>query len=180
MLRFVEKPDRERAAAFLAGGRHLWNAGIFVFRGDLLLELVSRHLPALSAGLEAIAAAPGRLAELYRALPAISIDYGVMEKLDEIATLPLDCGWSDLGSWEALSEVLPSDGAGNSARGEVVAVDTRDNLLWSDQGTIAVLGVEGLVVVRTGDAVLVMPKGRSQEVRALVEALQARGREGLL
>jgi mannose-1-phosphate guanylyltransferase len=178
--RFVEKPDRERAAAFLAGGRHLWNAGIFAFRGDLLLALVERHLPALAAGLDAIAAAPERLGQLYRDLPAISIDHGVMEKLDEIATLPLDCGWSDLGSWEALAEVLPADAAGNAARGEVVAVDTRDSLLWSDQGTVAVLGLEGVVVVRTGDAVLVMPKSRSQEVRALVEALRARGREDLL
>ena len=178
--RFVEKPDRERAAAFLAGGRHLWNAGIFAFRGDLLLALVERHLPALAAGLDAIAAAPERLGELYRDLPAISIDHGVMEKLDEIATLPLDCGWSDLGSWKALAEVLPADAAGNAAHGEVVAVDTRDSLLWSDQGTVAVLGLEGVVVVRTGDAVLVMPKSRSQEVRALVEALRARGREDLL
>lgn len=178
--RFVEKPDRERAAAFLAGGRHLWNAGIFAFRGDVLLALVERHLPALAAGLDAIAAAPERLRELYRGLPAISIDHGVMEKLDEIATLPLDCGWSDLGSWEALAEVLPADAAGNAVRGEVVAVDTRDSLLWSDQGTVAVLGMEGVVVVRTGDAVLVMPRSRSQEVRALVEALRARGREDLL
>jgi mannose-1-phosphate guanylyltransferase len=178
--RFVEKPDRERAAAFLAGGRHLWNAGIFAFRGDLLLALVERHLPALATGLDAIAAAPERLSELYRELPAISIDHGVMEKLDEIATLPLDCGWSDLGSWEALAEVLPADAAGNAAHGEVVTVDTRDSLLWSDQGTVAVLGLEGVVVVRTGDAVLVMPKSRSQEVRALVEALRARGREDLL
>ena len=178
--RFVEKPDRERAAAFLAGGRHLWNAGIFAFRGDVLLALVERHLPVLAAGLDAIAAAPERLGELYRDLPAISIDHGLMEKLDEIATLPLDCGWSDLGSWEALAEVLPADAAGNAVRGEVVAVDTRDSLLWSDQGTVAVLGLEGVVVVRTGDAVLVMPKSRSQEVRALVEALRARGREDLL
>jgi mannose-1-phosphate guanylyltransferase len=180
VLRFVEKPDRARAESFLGGGSHLWNAGIFAFRGDLLLELVARHLPELAAGLDAIAAAPGRLAELYRALPAISIDHGVMERLDEIATLPLDCGWSDLGSWEALAEVLPADDSGNCARGQVVAVDTRDSLLWSDQGTVAVLGLEGVVVVRTGDVVLVMPKTRSQEVRSLVEALQTRGREELL
>ena len=180
VLRFVEKPDRARAAAFLAGGRHLWNAGIFAFRADVLLELVARHLPELATGLAAIAAAPERLPELYRTLPAISIDHGLMEKLDDIATLPLDCGWSDLGSWEALAEVLPADPAGNSARGAVVAVDTRDSLLWADEGTVAVLGLEGVVVVRTGDTVLVMPKSRSQEVRVLVEALRARGREDLL
>lgn len=180
VVRFVEKPDRGRAEAFLAGGSHLWNAGIFAFRGDLLLALVARHLPELAAGLEAIAREPARLGELYRALPAISIDHGVMEKLEDIAALPLDCGWSDLGSWAALAEVLPADAAGNARRGAVVAVDCRDSLLWADRGTVAVLGMEGVVVVRTGDAVLVMPRERSQEVRALVDALAAEGRSDLL
>lgn len=180
VLRFVEKPDRARAEAFLASGRHLWNAGIFAFRGDLLLALVRRHLPALADGIEALAAAPERLAEIYRTLPAVSIDHGVMEKLDDIATLPLDCGWSDIGSWQALAELLPHDGDGNTRRGEVVAVGCSDSLLWAEEGTVAVLGMQGVVVVRTGDAVLVMPKERSQEVRAIVDALRGRGREDLL
>jgi mannose-1-phosphate guanylyltransferase/mannose-6-phosphate isomerase len=180
VARFVEKPDRARAEAFLAGGRHLWNAGIFAFRGDLLLQLVGRHLPALAAGLEALAAAPERLPELYGALPAVSIDHGLMEKLDDIATLPLDCGWSDLGSWEALAELLPGDAAGNRRHGATVAVDCADNLLWAEEGTVAALGVEGLVIVRTGDTVLVLPKARSQEVRSLVERLRASGRIDLL
>ncbi|HJX29846.1 MAG TPA: mannose-1-phosphate guanylyltransferase, partial [Thermoanaerobaculia bacterium] len=128
---------------------------------------------------EEIAAAPGRLGELYGRLPADSIDYAVMEKLDEISTLPLDCGWSDLGSWSALDEILPRDEAGNTGRGDVLAIESRDNLLFSDAGTIAVLGVEGLVVVRTGDTVLVMPKERSQEVRKIVTEL-GRGDRGEL
>ena len=103
-----------------------------------------------------------------------------MEKLDSIATLPLDCAWSDLGSWEALDEVLPRDAQGNTGHGDTLAVDATGNLLFSDAGTIAVLGVEGLVVVRTGDAVLVMPKARSQEVRRIVNELTARGRGELL
>jgi mannose-1-phosphate guanylyltransferase len=103
-----------------------------------------------------------------------------MEKLDTITTLPLDCGWSDLGSWEALYDVLDKDGAGNSGRGESLAVDARENLLFADQGTIAVLGVEGLIVVRTGDTVLVLPRERSQEVRKIVNDLEARGRRELL
>jgi mannose-1-phosphate guanylyltransferase/mannose-6-phosphate isomerase len=180
VARFVEKPDRARAETFLASGRHLWNGGIFVFRGDVFLDLVERHLPELAEGLAAIAAEPSRLPELYARLPAISVDHGIMEKLDDIATVPLECGWSDLGSWEALAEVLPRDADGNSSRGEVVAVDSRDNLLWAEHGTLTVLGVEGLVVVRTGDTVLVMPKERSQDVRAIVEALRAGRREELL
>lgn len=178
--RFVEKPSPEDAARYAGSGRHLWNAGIFLFRGDRLLELLARHEPELARGLEEIAADPRRLAEVYPRLPARSIDYAVMEKLDSLATLPLDCGWSDLGSWGALEEVLPADALGNTGRGDRVALDATGNLLFADSGTIAVLGVEGLVVVRTGDAVLVMPKHRSQEVRRLVQELGNRGREELL
>jgi mannose-1-phosphate guanylyltransferase/mannose-6-phosphate isomerase len=178
--RFVEKPSPENAARFVASGNYLWNAGIFVFRGSTLLGILERLQPELARGLEEIAAAPERLSELYRRLPADSIDYAVMEKLDEICTLPLDCGWSDLGSWEALDEVLPPDGQGNTGRGDRLAVDAHGNLLFADAGTIAIVGVEGLVVVRTGDAVLVCPKSRSQEVKRLVSELASRGREDLL
>jgi mannose-1-phosphate guanylyltransferase len=178
--RFVEKPTPEKAEEFFRSGNHLWNAGIFVFRGTTFLEILERLQPGLARGLEQIAAAPERLGELYGRLPADSIDYAVMEKLDSIDTLPLDCGWSDLGSWAALDEILPRDAAGNTGRGDVVAVDSGDNLLFSDTGTIAVVGVHGLVVVRTGDAVLVMPKERSQEVRKIVARLQESGRGDLL
>jgi mannose-1-phosphate guanylyltransferase len=178
--RFVEKPTPEKAREFLAAGNYLWNGGIFVFRGNTLLALMARLVPDLACGLEAIAAAPGRLDDLYRELPSISIDYAVMEQLDDLATLPLECGWSDLGSWEALSEILPGDAAGNAARGDVVAIDATDNLLFAETGTIAVVGVSGLVVVKTGDAVLVIPKERSQEVRKIVAELGTRGRDDLL
>jgi mannose-1-phosphate guanylyltransferase/mannose-6-phosphate isomerase len=184
--RFVEKPDLPTAERYVASGNHLWNAGIFLFRGTTLLEVLGRLQPELARGLEEIAAAPDRpdrIAELYPRLPADSIDYAVMEKLDSIATLPLDCGWSDLGSWAALDEVLPRDDrniGGNTGRGDTIAMDADGNLLFADQGTIAVLGVRDLVVVRTGDSVLVMPKERSQEVKRIVEELKSRGREDLL
>lgn len=185
VARFREKPDLATAERFLAAGGYLWNAGIFVFRGELLLRLLQQHLPGLAAGLEAIASAPEQVATLYGSLPATSIDFGLMEKLDNIAALPLDCGWSDLGSWQALHEVLTEVGAvdarGNACRGDVlVAGDARDNLLVADAGTVAVVGVEGLVVVRTDDAVLVMPRERAQEVRAIVDQLEAGERETLL
>jgi mannose-1-phosphate guanylyltransferase len=178
--RFVEKPTPEKAEEFVRSGNYLWNAGIFVFRGTTLLRLLERLQPELARGLEEIAATPERVGELYGRLPADSIDYAVMEKLDDISTFPLDCGWSDLGSWAALDEILPQDAAGNTGRGDLVAVESKGNLLFSDAGTIAVLGVEGLVVVRTGDAVLVMPKERSQEVRKIVARLQESGRGDLL
>ena len=182
VARFCEKPDLETAQRFLASNNHLWNGGIFLFRGTTLLRLLEEHLPKLHEGLEELAAAPDRLGELYANLPATSIDFGLMEKLDSIATLPLDCGWSDLGSWEALAEILSpeADQNGNVLRGDALALDARDNFLLADVGTVAVVGVEGLVVVRTGEAVLVLPKERSQDVKALVAELQRRDREDLL
>ena len=180
VVRFTEKPDLATAERFLAGGRHLWNAGIFVFRGDALLGHLRRLAPELEAGLARLASAPEQIAELYPALPSISIDHAVMEKLDEIAILPLACGWNDLGSWGALAEVLPADAAGNAARGELVAVEAGGNLVFAEQGTVALLGVSGLVVVRTGDAVLVMPKERAQELRRVVDELARQGRGELL
>lgn len=180
VVRFTEKPDSETARRFVASGNYLWNAGIFVFRGELLLRLLARHEPELARRLEEIEAEPERLDELYRRLPSVSIDYCVMEKTDALATVPVDCGWNDLGSWAALAEDLPRDGEGNALQGDVVAVDSADNVLVAEVGTLAVLGVKDLVVVRAGDAVLVMAKGRSQEVRRLVERLRKAGREDLL
>jgi len=123
---------------------------------------------------------PGALDRIYGTLPAVPIDTAVMEKLDSLSTLVLDCGWNDIGSWQALAEILPSEGDGNSVFGTAVSIDAANNLLYSDSGTIAVLGVDDLVVVRSGDAVLVIPKRRSQEVRRIVEELRRRGRTDLL
>lgn len=180
VCRFTEKPDLETAKRFVEGGDHLWNAGIFVFRGTTLLELMEGVQPELAVGLEAIADQPSRTRELYPSLPSVSIDHGLIEKLDDLGTLPLDCGWSDLGSWAALWEILDRDADGNAGRGDHVAVAGSDNLLFADEGMIAVAGVSGLVVVKAGDAVLVVPRERSQEVREIVAELERRGRSDLL
>ncbi len=180
VVRFTEKPDLDTARRYHEGGGHLWNAGIFVFRGAALLEHLAVFEPEIGRGLAEIAASPERTAEIYPHLPSISIDYAVMERLETLATLPLDCGWSDLGSWEALAEVLPADGDGNHRRGDAIAIDARNNLLYAEEGTVAVLGVEGLAVVRTGDAVVVLPRERSQEVRRIVEELRRGERDDRL
>lgn len=182
---FREKPDAETAREYVEAGRYLWNAGIFVFRGETLLEHLRRFEPELGEGLDAITAEPARTAELYGELKSISIDYAVMERLEGIGTLPLDGGWSDLGSWQALAEVLERDGdklddAGNATHGDTMAIDSKENLLWADAGQIAVVGVEGLVVVRTDDTVLVVPKERSQDVREIVKRLREESRDELL
>ncbi len=181
--RFTEKPGPETAARFKASGRHFWNAGIFLFRGRVLLELYARHLPELAAGLERLAAKHGdaeRRRALYADLESVSIDYGLMEKLSAIGCVVADCGWNDLGSWASLAEALPADGDGNRTVGDTVAVDARDNLLFADGGTVAAIGVEGLAVVRTGDAVLVVPRERAQDVRRIVDRLRVLGRRDLL
>jgi mannose-1-phosphate guanylyltransferase/mannose-6-phosphate isomerase len=178
--RFTEKPDAETAKQFVDSGDYLWNAGIFVFRAGRLLELLAEFQPDLAAGLEKISQQPESIDELYGDLRRISIDYAVMERCEDLGTLPLDCGWSDLGSWEALAEVMPADDKGNSVHGDVLEIDSHDNLLFAEEGTVTVVGVSDLVVVRTADSVLVIPKDRSQEVKAIVDALADRNRQDLL
>ena len=183
VARFTEKPDPEAAVRFKASGRHFWNAGIFLFRGSVLLDLYRRHLPELAAGLERLAAEggdPERRRALYAELESVSIDYGLMERLSSIGCVVADCGWNDLGSWASLAEALPADEDGNRTVGSTFAVDARDNLLFADAGTVAAIGVEGLAIVRTGDAVLVVPRERAQDVRRIVEQVRALGRRDLL
>ena len=185
--RFLEKPDAATAEEFLSGGRHLWNAGNFVFRGDVLLERIEQDLPDLARGLAELSDTPREDAEygrIYGQLPKVSIDHGLMEHQKDLLTVPLDCGWSDVGSWQALAELIDPDEQGNRVQGKVLAHDARDNFVFADDAagpkTIALLGVEGLVVVHTRDAVLVMPRERSQQVRALVDALEESEDHGLL
>ena len=179
---FREKPDASTAETYLRSGRHLWNAGIFVFRVSTLLSALRRFEPEIASGLDELAAEPSRTAEVYSQLPSISIDYAVMERLPAdhaIAALRLEAGWSDLGSWQALSDELPPGDAttgSNQTHGDVFAFESEENLLWADEGTIAVAGISGLVVVRTADSVLVVPKKRSQDVKQIVEELKRQQR----
>jgi len=180
VCRFTEKPDSESAKQFVASGDYLWNAGIFVFRAGRLWDLLNQFEPEMAAGLVEIERQPQAINELYGRLRKVSIDYAVMERCDDLGTLPLDCGWSDLGSWEALAEVLTKDGEGNTVRGDVLDIDSSGNLLFAEHGIVTVVGVSNLVVVRTADSVLVIPKSRSQDVKVVVDALTERGRDELL
>lgn len=169
VARFVEKPDRAHAERYVAAG-YLWNAGMFFFRARRILGEIARHLPPLAAGLSEIAAgAP--LEDVYPTLPSISIDYGVMEKTRDLLVLTGDFGWSDVGSWSALADVRRADAAGNVSAGRLVAVDAHDNIVATDAGLVALVGVSGLVVVRAGNAVLVVPRDRAQDVRNVVAHL---------
>ncbi len=183
--RFVEKPDRATAERYLSEGAYAWNSGMFAFRADRLLEELGLHAPDVRAGLEALRPhlrAGGRVPrDLYEAIPRISIDYAVMERSTRVAVLPIDPGWSDLGSFAALADLLPGDARGNRLHvadgGMAVAVDSRDSLAWAGRKAVALLGVEDTVVVDTPDALLVCAKDRAQDVRAVVDRLAEAGRE---
>ena len=167
--RFVEKPDLRTAERFVSERGYYWNGGMFVFRGDIFLGLLAQHQPALHAAIERLAEcerdAP---AELYAALPEISIDYGILEKTDRVAVVPVSMGWSDLGSWEALYQQRDKDADGNMVQGDVIAVDSHDNLLWSEHGVVATLGLKDVAVVQTRDATLVCPRDQTAQLKSLV------------
>jgi mannose-1-phosphate guanylyltransferase len=181
VTRFVEKPELARAEEFLASGRFLWNAGIFVWRTGAVLDALRTHAPEIVGPLEA-AGRPDGLEELYPTLPALPVDVAVMEQAGARSVVPIDYRWNDVGAWTSLPEVVPADAAGNCITGgaRLLAEDARDNVVFGEPGTLtALVGVEGLVVVRSGDAVLVCPRERAQEVRRIVERLREEGPEYL-
>jgi mannose-1-phosphate guanylyltransferase/mannose-6-phosphate isomerase len=177
--RFTEKPDREKAEAYVRSGDYYWNSGIFIWRADRFMEELDNHLPEHHKGLLEIAGllekGSGRLdriTEVYGNLESISVDYGIMERGDRVAVVPAEMGWSDVGSWETVRELLDRDKDGNVLQGDVLALDTRDCLVRSEERLVATLGVKGLVVVDTTDALLVCDETRSQDVRAIAERLR--------
>lgn len=185
-IRFVEKPERARAEAFLAAGTFFWNAGMFIFRAGDMVRAIAEHLPELARGLAAIDAAARAgdesavLAEIFPTLPAVSIDVGVMEKMEQLAMVPGDFGWGDLGSWLSLSELASKDEAHNSGPPGAIFVDSANNHV-SDlrargaKRVIALCGVRDLVVVETDDALLIVHRDEAQRVRDVVAELVSRG-----
>jgi mannose-1-phosphate guanylyltransferase/mannose-6-phosphate isomerase len=171
--RFVEKPDLAPATRFLQEGGYYWNGGMFVFRADVFLKLLEQHQPAIHAAIERLSDCERDAAlELYSTLPNLSIDYGILEKTDRVAVVPVSMGWSDLGSWEALYQQREKDSAGNMIEGDVVAVDSRNNLIWSDHGVVATLGLEDIAVVQTRDATLVCPRSATANLKDLVSKVK--------
>ncbi|MCK9380280.1 MAG: mannose-1-phosphate guanylyltransferase/mannose-6-phosphate isomerase [Sulfuritalea sp.] len=190
LLAFCEKPDAATAAAYVAGGRHFWNSGIFMLRASVWLKAIDHFAPEiLAACRKAVDAAHDdgdfvRLdADAFAASPADSIDYAVMEKLPAVTTLgipsrvvPLDVGWSDVGAWDALWQAIDRDADNNAVKGDVWLEDSHGNLVIAEHGLVACIGCEDMVVVETADAVLIAPKSRTQEVKRIVSRLKAAGR----
>ncbi|HSC87486.1 MAG TPA: mannose-1-phosphate guanylyltransferase [Polyangiaceae bacterium] len=190
VARFVEKPDAATAREYVSSGRYLWNAGIFVFRARDMLSAFAQFLPEMYRGaLELVAAKKQGLAvydqavrEFFASVQSISIDYGIMEKAANLRVVPGDFGWSDLGSWESAWELSAKDENGNAAGASTILVDARDNLVedlshGGAKKVIALVGVNDLCVVETDDALLILPRSRSQDVRAVVDELKKRGQD---
>ena len=180
--RFVEKPDRVTAQAYVDDGMHSWNGGIFLFTAASYIAAIEQHAPGMAtAAHEAIDKAthegnrvhPDALA--FGRAPNDSIDYAVMEKADRVAVVPVDMGWSDVGSWDALHELAIKDLDGNAHHGEVMAIDTSNCLIRSEGPLVVAVGVKDVIVIATRDAVLVLPRGDSQQIKRAIESLKRDG-----
>ncbi len=179
---FVEKPQEGRAQEMFAAGGYAWNAGLFAFRPDGMLNAFQAHLPELLAGLQRITAGWGTesfaadLAAGFPLLPKASIDKGVMEKLSGTLMMPLPLDWDDVGSWSSLERLGTADGHGNVVDGTAVCLEAKNNLVATTEGgVVALKGVDNLIVVHTPDATLVCRRDDDQGVKALVKELEARG-----
>jgi mannose-1-phosphate guanylyltransferase/mannose-6-phosphate isomerase len=171
--RFTEKPHLARAQEFLDDGGYYWNSGIFLFRRGVLLEAFSRYLPDLYRELARLLVKENRppLTEVYQRIPSISLDHGILEKAENVAVVPVEMGWNDVGTWEALHELFPPDARGNVVLGRVLDQGSRDSIFYAQNRLVATIGLDRAIVVDTPDATLVCPRDRAQEVKDLVTEL---------
>lgn len=178
VARFTEKPPLDQAREFVASGRFFWNAGYFAWTLERILGEFQRSLPAVYSQLTKMISAPdSQRDQVWNEITPVTIDVGIMEHAERVAVIPCDMGWNDIGSWAALSEILACDEQRNVilGQGQHIGLGTSNSLIYSDGRLIATIGLENLIVVDTGDAVLVLPRDRAQEVSALVKMLQMRG-----
>jgi mannose-1-phosphate guanylyltransferase len=166
---FVEKPDVDTAARYVADGGYLWNTGLFVWRAADLLDQVERHTPELADLVPVVR--EGGVEEFFRRAPTLSIDEGLLERSDRVGVLRATFDWDDVGAWDAVARTRPADDAGNVAVGEAFAVDSRNTVLYADGGPIVAFGVDDLVVVRTGDVTFVTHRERTAELKSLLGRL---------
>jgi mannose-1-phosphate guanylyltransferase len=180
---FHEKPSRGKALRYLKAGNTYWNSGMFIFTPRLILSEIARYLPKLHRALGTLKKhreKPGyaqTLDRIFKRLAPISIDYGVMEKSNRVVMMEGHFGWNDLGSWEALYQVRPKDKVGNAGGGDLLSIEARGNLVLAPNKLVALVGVENLVVVETGDALLIARRESVQEVKKVVEAIKRQGKK---
>lgn len=169
--KFIEKPDLARAKSFIRDKRYYWNGGIFIFKPQVILGEIKKFMPYVYKILMQMKNKEG-FSRLWHKLPSISIDYAIMEKTGKMALLPADCGWTDLGSWEAVGEIAKKDKYGNVFRGKHIDIGSKNTLVWSDKRLIATLGLDNAIIVDTQDALLVCRKDMSQDVKKIVQLLK--------
>jgi mannose-1-phosphate guanylyltransferase len=178
---FHEKPDLDTAVEYVASGRYLWNSGMFAFRADALWRAIEIHLPELAAEMGRIdGRAPAekikqQIDEIYPRLQPISLDVGVMEKADNVLVFPADIGWSDVGSWTTLRELIPADDRGNVAHGDHLILHGNENIIFARDGIVVAIGVENLIIVHTPDATLVARRDDAQAIKRIFDELEKRG-----
>ncbi len=175
--RFVEKPSLQRAKRFIKDKRYYWNGGIFIFTPRVILEEIKKFMPDIHNFIMKIESKEDVI-RLWHKLPSLSIDCAIMEKTRRMALLPLDCGWIDLGSWEAISEVAKKDKDGNIFRGKYIDIGSKNTLVWSQGRLITTLGLKNIIIVDTQDALLVCRRDMSQDVKSIVKKLKKKNFKG--
>jgi mannose-1-phosphate guanylyltransferase / mannose-6-phosphate isomerase len=165
VAQFVEKPNAEKAAQFVKNG-YLWNSGMFVFKANTFMQMLNQYQPEMAKQLKSMNAE--NFHKTYENFTNISMDYGLAEKADKVAVVPVDMAWSDLGSWDSIYQKQAKDKDNNVTHGEVLTQDTKDSLLWTQHGVLATLGLTNIVVIQTADATLICDKSRSEDIKALV------------
>lgn len=182
VIEFVEKPNFEVAKSYVASNKYVWNSGMFVWKVSKILEDFKRYLPKVYDKLEELSKYLGTEKEaeaikrIYPTIPSISIDYGVMERSNDVVVVPGDFGWNDVGSWDSLGAIYSTDSEGNIKRGDFVTIDTSNSIIYSDDKLIATVGINDLIVVSTNDAVMVCRKDRAQDVKKIVDQLKEKNR----
>jgi len=174
VAQFVEKPDIENAQQFVRDG-YLWNSGMFVFKASTFMQMLEQYQPAIYQ--QVLEINPANLVESYAKFPSLSMDYGLAEVLakqaEKIAVVPVDMAWSDLGSWDSIYARHEKDAHNNVTHGEVVNLDTKNSLIWTETGLVATLGLNNVVVIQTADATLICDRSRAEDIKALVAEVKA-------
>lgn len=186
VLEFVEKPNYEKAKEYVQSQKYVWNSGMFVWKVSKILEDFKRYLPKVYEKLEQLSNYIGTdkedemIKKIYPTIPSISIDYGIMERSDDVVVVPGEFGWNDVGSWDVLGAIYDTDEQGNIKRGETITINTENSVVYSEDKLIATVGIKDLIVVSTEDSVMVCRKENAQDVKLIVEKLKEEGKKKYL
>lgn len=186
VLKFVEKPNLEIAKSYLESGDYLWNSGMFIWKASTILKNFQKYLPNIYKDLETIAEAMNTpnernvIEQVYPNIESISVDYGIMERSDDVVVLEGDFGWNDVGSWDALDSIYDTDENGNVLKGNQINIDTKNCISFGNKKLIATIGIENLIIVETDDALLICNKDKAQDVKAVVDILKEQNKKEYL